>query len=128
MELDNNEYAVLVVATIFWGAFWFNVGVIHAGETASTGFDEVYFLSGDGPNKTIGFYNPNQSRSITCTINMQDQVKIADDAYRYSELTECRSFDGSLQERWHNESFESFNVYDRVKCMRRTGNRTKCIP
>ena len=102
----------------------------HAGAmyTGTYGFNQVYFLSGDVPQKQIGFQDSKLNFGVVCEIDKRDQTKIADDAYQYSQMTQCRLVNGRIGEKWGNESFPSYNVYQAVRCMRNTGNRSKCIP
>lgn len=122
MELTKIQMTVLVVYLLGMG---FCGGALYTG---AYGFQEVYFLSGDGAEKQIGFQDTRFGFGSVCTISTQDQVKIADDAYMYGEMTDCHSFEGSLQQQWGNQSFPSYNVYESVQCMQRTGNRSKCVP
>ena len=125
MELDNGDLKWLVIIAVGLFVLGGLSGMIY---TAAHGFNEVYFLSSDGPKKQIGFHNPVPSISVVCQIDKRDQVKIDDDAYRYSEMTNCRFVNGDIGDQWANESFPEYNVYQSVRCMQRTGNRTKCVP
>lgn len=125
MELDDGDLKYLVVIAVGLFTLGAASGMIY---TAAHGFSEVYFLSSDGPKKQIAFHNPVPSFSTVCQIDKRDQVKIADDAYRYSQMTNCRLVNGDIGAQWSNESFPEYNVYQSVKCMQETGNRSKCVP
>lgn len=125
MELDDGDLKWLII--LMAGLFLLG-GLSGTMYSAAYGFSEVYFLSSDGPKKQIGFHSPVPNFSAVCEIDKRDQVKIADDAYRYSKMTNCRLVEGDIGDRWSSESFTEYNVYQSVRCMQKTGNRSKCVP
>ena len=124
MDLSEKLLLAFMSAGILFLALM--AGAVYTG---AAGFSEVYFLSGDGPQKQIGFYDQLLGLGAVCQIDKRDPVKISVDAYRYSEITECRFVNGFINNQWSNDSFTEYNVYQSVKRMRETGgNRSKCVP